>query len=80
MVGSALTRDADAVCYLQAGPEVAVASTKAFVTQVVVLELIALRLAQLRGRMSEHRVSVIGRGHARAAAAGRARRWPSRRR
>jgi glucosamine--fructose-6-phosphate aminotransferase (isomerizing) len=61
VVGSALTRDADAVCYLQAGPEVAVASTKAFVTQVVVLELIALRLAQLRGRMSEHRVSVIGR-------------------
>jgi glucosamine--fructose-6-phosphate aminotransferase (isomerizing) len=61
VVGSALTRDADAVCYLQAGPEVAVASTKAFVTQVVVLELIALRLAQLRGRMTEHRVSVFGR-------------------
>jgi glutamine---fructose-6-phosphate transaminase (isomerizing) len=61
VVGSALTRDADAVCYLQAGPEVAVASTKAFVTQVVVLELIALRLAQLRGRMSEKRVSVFGR-------------------
>jgi glucosamine--fructose-6-phosphate aminotransferase (isomerizing) len=33
VVGSALTRDADAVCYLQAGPEVAVASTKAFVTR-----------------------------------------------
>jgi glucosamine--fructose-6-phosphate aminotransferase (isomerizing) len=62
VVGSALTRDADAVCYLQAGPEVAVASTKAFVTQVVVLELIALHLAQLRGRLSERRVSVIGRG------------------
>jgi glucosamine--fructose-6-phosphate aminotransferase (isomerizing) len=62
VVGSALTRDADAVCYLQAGPEVAVASTKDFVTQVVVLELIALRLAQLRGRMSDHRVNVIGRG------------------
>ncbi|MEP6469177.1 MAG: glutamine--fructose-6-phosphate transaminase (isomerizing) [Chloroflexota bacterium] len=61
VVGSALTRDADAVCYLQAGPEVAVASTKAFVTQVVVLELIALRLAQLRGRMTEKRVSVFGR-------------------
>jgi glutamine---fructose-6-phosphate transaminase (isomerizing) len=62
VVGSALTRDADAVCYLQAGPEVAVASTKAFVTQVVVLELIALHLGQLHGRMNEHRVSVIGRG------------------
>jgi glutamine---fructose-6-phosphate transaminase (isomerizing) len=60
VVGSALTRDADAVCYLQAGPEVAVASTKAFVTQVIVLELIALRLAQLRGRLSAKRVSAIG--------------------
>ncbi|HET6745095.1 MAG TPA: glutamine--fructose-6-phosphate transaminase (isomerizing) [Candidatus Limnocylindria bacterium] len=62
VVGSALTRDADAVCYLQAGPEVAVASTKAFVTQVVVLELIALHLAQLRGTLSERRVSLFGRG------------------
>jgi glucosamine--fructose-6-phosphate aminotransferase (isomerizing) len=60
VVGSALTRDADAVCYLQAGPEVAVASTKAFVTQVIVLELIALRLAQLRGKLSAKRVSVVG--------------------
>ena len=62
VVGSALTRDADAVCYLQAGPEVAVASTKAFVTQVVVLELIALHLARLRGRLTQQRVSVFGRG------------------
>ena len=61
VVGSALTRDADAVCYLQAGPEVAVASTKAFVTQVLVLQLIALRLAELRGRMSAKKVSVYGR-------------------
>ncbi len=80
VVGSALTRDADAVCYLQAGPEVAVASTKAFVTQVVVLELIALRLAQLRGRMSEHRVSVIGRGMRELPRHGRRGRWPWRRR
>jgi glutamine---fructose-6-phosphate transaminase (isomerizing) len=60
VVGSALTRDADAVCYLQAGPEIAVASTKAFVTQVLVLELIALHLAQLRGRLTPHRVRAIG--------------------
>ena len=80
VVGSALTRDADAVCYLQAGPEVAVASTKAFVTQVVVLELIALRLAQLRGALSEHRVSVDRAWHARAAAAGRRDAGASRRR
>jgi glucosamine--fructose-6-phosphate aminotransferase (isomerizing) len=55
VVGSALTREADAVCYLQAGPEVAVASTKAFVTQVVVLEMIALHLARLRGTLTDRR-------------------------
>jgi glutamine---fructose-6-phosphate transaminase (isomerizing) len=60
VVGSALTREADAVCYLQAGPEVAVASTKAFVTQVVVLEMIALHLAALRGTMSERRRRSFG--------------------
>ncbi len=60
VVGSALTRDADAVCYLQAGPEVAVASTKAFVTQVAVLALIALHLAGLRGSLSPHRIRTYG--------------------
>jgi len=60
VVGSALTREADAVCYLQAGPEVAVASTKAFVTQVVVLEMIALHLAGLRGTMSDRRRRSFG--------------------
>jgi glucosamine--fructose-6-phosphate aminotransferase (isomerizing) len=62
VVGSAITREADAVCYLQAGPEVAVASTKAFVTQVVVLELIALYLAAMRGRMTDHRLRIFGTG------------------
>jgi glucosamine--fructose-6-phosphate aminotransferase (isomerizing) len=60
VVGSALTREADAVCYLQAGPEVAVASTKAFVTQVVVLEMIALHLAALRGTLSDRRRRSFG--------------------
>jgi glutamine---fructose-6-phosphate transaminase (isomerizing) len=60
VVGSALTREADAVCYLQAGPEVAVASTKAFVTQVVVLEMIALHLAGLRGTLSDRRRRSFG--------------------
>ena len=60
VVGSALTRDADAVCYLQAGPEIAVASTKAFVTQVLVLELIALQLAALHGKLTPHQVRAIG--------------------
>ena len=60
VVGSALTREADAVCYLQAGPEIAVASTKAFVTQVVVLQMIALHLAKLRGTLSDRRRRSFG--------------------
>ena len=60
VVGSAITREADAVCYLQAGPEIAVASTKAFVTQVLVLQMIALHLARLRGTMSESHHRTFG--------------------
>ncbi len=60
VVGSAITREADAVCYLQAGPEVAVASTKAFVTQVLVLQMIALHLARLRGTMTPNRLRTFG--------------------
>jgi glutamine---fructose-6-phosphate transaminase (isomerizing) len=48
VVGSSLPRDADAVLYTRAGPEIAVASTKAFVTQIVALDIFALWLAQLR--------------------------------
>ena len=60
VVGSAITREADAVCYLQAGPEIAVASTKAFVTQVLVLQMIALHLARLRGTLSDSRNRMFG--------------------
>jgi glutamine---fructose-6-phosphate transaminase (isomerizing) len=60
VVGSAITREADAVCYLQAGPEVAVASTKAFVTQVLVLQMIALHLARLRDTLPESKVRTFG--------------------
>jgi glucosamine--fructose-6-phosphate aminotransferase (isomerizing) len=62
VVGSAITREADAVCYLQAGPEIAVASTKAFVTQVILLELIALQIARLRGQLTDHQVRTFGTG------------------
>ena len=47
--GSTLPRESDAVVYTYAGPEVAVASTKAFLTQVVAVQLVALYLAQVRG-------------------------------
>ncbi len=48
-VGSALTREADAVCFLQAGPEIAVAATKTFVTQVTVVAMLAAVVARARG-------------------------------
>ncbi len=48
VVGSTLAREADAVLYTRAGPEIAVASTKAFTTQIVGLYLLALYLAQER--------------------------------
>jgi len=47
--GSTIPRESDAVLYTHAGPEVAVASTKAFLTQIVACHLIALYLAQVRG-------------------------------
>lgn len=51
VVDSALARDADAVLYTRAGPEIGVAATKTFTTQLVVLQLLALYLAQVRGSM-----------------------------
>ena len=47
--GSTMPRESDAVLYTHAGPEIAVASTKAFLTQVVAVYLFALYLAQVRG-------------------------------
>ncbi len=51
-VGSAITREADAVLFLQAGPEMAVAASKTFVTQVTTLVILAAGLAKLRGTLS----------------------------
>ncbi|MEX0836594.1 MAG: glutamine--fructose-6-phosphate transaminase (isomerizing), partial [Nitriliruptor sp.] len=59
VVGSTLAREADGVLYTHAGPEVAVASTKAFTTQIVGCLLLGLYLAQLRGRMYGSEISDI---------------------
>ncbi|AIL96183.1 glutamine--fructose-6-phosphate transaminase (isomerizing) [Corynebacterium ureicelerivorans] len=48
-VGSSIPREADASLYTYAGPEIAVASTKAFISQIVAAYLLALYLAQVRG-------------------------------
>lgn len=53
VVGSSIAREADHVLYTYAGPEIAVASTKAYTVQLCVLYLFALRLAYARGVRSE---------------------------
>ena len=52
-VGSAITREADAVLFLQAGPEIAVAASKTFVTQVTTLVMLAAALGRMRGTLPE---------------------------
>jgi glucosamine--fructose-6-phosphate aminotransferase (isomerizing) len=52
-LGSAITREADAVLFLQAGPEMAVAASKTFVTQVTTLVVLAAGIARLRGTLTE---------------------------
>jgi glucosamine--fructose-6-phosphate aminotransferase (isomerizing) len=53
VVGSSISRVTDAGCYTHAGPEIGVASTKAFTAQVTVLTLMALSLAHKKGTISE---------------------------
>lgn len=62
--GSLITREADAVVLTHAGPEISVASTKAFLAQVAVVDLLALELA--RGKMAEHELLSLGRDLRRA--------------
>ena len=52
VVGSSIARETDAGAYTHAGPEIGVASTKAFTTQITVLSLIALRLSRAKGTIS----------------------------
>ena len=53
VVGSSIARETHAGAYTHAGPEIGVASTKAFTTQITVLSLIALRLAHAKGNISQ---------------------------
>ncbi len=52
VVGSMATRESDGTVYTHAGPEIGVASTKAFTSQLVALHLLALHLAQVRGAIA----------------------------
>jgi glucosamine--fructose-6-phosphate aminotransferase (isomerizing) len=53
VVGSMATREAEGTIYTHAGPEIGVASTKAFTSQLIALNLLALFLGQLRGTLAE---------------------------
>ncbi len=59
VVGSSIAREADKVIYTWAGPEIAVASTKAYSVQVAVMYLLALRLAFVKGMMTKQELEKI---------------------
>jgi glucosamine--fructose-6-phosphate aminotransferase (isomerizing) len=59
-VGSAITREAGAVMFLQAGPEIAVAASKTFVTQVTTLVILAAAIAKARGTMADDDELALG--------------------
>ncbi len=59
VVGSSISREADKTIYTWAGPEIAVASTKAYTTQLICLLLLAVYLGQLNGQLSDDRAKEI---------------------
>jgi glucosamine--fructose-6-phosphate aminotransferase (isomerizing) len=59
VLGSTLTRESDGVIYIHAGPEIGVASTKAYTAQLTALYLFAFYLAQVRGAVSGGRVNKL---------------------
>ena len=59
-VGSAITRESDRVLFLQAGPEIAVAASKTFVTQVTTLVVLAAAIAKARGSMGAEQELELG--------------------
>ena len=59
VVGSSISREADSVIYTMAGPEIAVASTKAYTTQAVVMNLLGMYLADLKGLLKSEEEAEI---------------------
>ncbi len=62
VMGSSIARESDAVIYTHAGPEIAVASTKAYTSQLTALLLLTLFLAKARGQVSGERLHALLRG------------------
>ncbi|MHC1592272.1 MAG: glutamine--fructose-6-phosphate transaminase (isomerizing) [Candidatus Helarchaeales archaeon] len=59
VLGSSITRHAEAVLYTQAGPEIGVAATKTFMVQIATLSMIAITLAKLKGKTSDSRIKKL---------------------
>jgi glucosamine--fructose-6-phosphate aminotransferase (isomerizing) len=59
VVGSTIARESHGGVYIHAGPEIGVASTKAFTSQLTVLSLVAMMLARARGTMDERRAQIL---------------------
>ena len=57
VVGSSIAREADCVLYTVAGPEIAVATTKAYSSQLIVLDILAIKLALLKGTIDDERAT-----------------------
>ena len=62
VVGSTVSREADEVLYTWAGPEIAVASTKAYLTQLVALYLVAIYFGELRGCLASQKADKLVKG------------------
>ena len=57
VMGSTIARESDSVIYTQAGPEIGVASTNAFTSQLAILHMLALRIARARGAITQAELS-----------------------
>ena len=62
VVGSSIARETDSGTYIHVGPEIGVASTKAFTGQVTVLAMIAIAIGQLRGTIDAEKAAKVARG------------------
>ena len=62
VVGSSIAREADQVVYTDAGPEIAVASTKAYTTQLLVMLMLAIYVGRLRGTLDGNKADALAKG------------------
>ena len=59
-MGSSIARESDYVMYTHAGPEISVATTKAYSAQLIVMYLLAIQMAKVRGHLSDGKRSNMG--------------------